>query len=554
MSDLAGLQTGVSSTGETELADFCSFASQLPGAWWSKDAAGRYVYVNPAAARSIGRPALEILGRTDAELFPKDVAAALSAHDERVRRTGENLEAFEEIPDDDGDTRHWYCAKFPLLAPDDSGARGTAGFAIDVTSVMRRARDAEAMLQQILDAMTDMVLVKGEHSRLEWANKAFLATYGMSATQLHGIIDAPFTATDHTQQYVKDDLYVFSTGRRLEIPEEPLTCHDGKVLTVHTVKVPIFDSNGQVIKTLGVSRDITDRKRMELELRHAQKLESVGRLAAGIAHEINTPIQFIGDDMHFIRKAFEDVLALCDTYQLFVQRAAGGAVSAADVAEIRDAEARAGLAFVSKNVRPALDAVQEGMTRVTTLVRALKEFGNPDQGERCEADINLELANTLSVSNNELRCVADVELDLGTLPGVLCCPGDLRQVFLNLLLNAAHSIADVCARTGQRGRIKVTTRALEDKVVVSISDTGTGIPEDLRSKIFDPFFTTKEVGKGIGQGLTMARMIVVAKHQGSLTFDTAMGVGTTFHVALPHAGETPETQGFSSPDAQGEPA
>jgi PAS domain S-box-containing protein len=486
--------------------------------------------------------------------LPKHVAAVLSAHDERVRRTGENLEVCEEVPDNDGGTRHWYSAKFPLLGPNDSGERGTAGFAIDVTSVMRRARDAEGMLEQILDAMTDMVLLKGEHSRLEWANKAFLATYGMTVTQLKGIIDAPFTAADHTQQYVKDDLYVFSTGRSLEIPEEPLTRHDGKVLTVHTVKVPIFDSNGQVKKTVGVSRDITDRKRLELELRHAQKLESVGRLAAGIAHEINTPIQFIGDEMHFIRKAFEDVMALCDEYQLFVQRAAGGAVSAADVAEIRDAEARAGLAFVCKNVRPALDAIQEGTARVTALVRALKEFGNPDQGERCEADINLELTNTLSVSNNELKCVADVELDLGTLPRVLCYPGDLRQVFLNLLLNAAHSIADVCARTGQRGRIKITTRALEDKVVVSISDTGTGIPEDLRSKVFDPFFTTKEVGKGIGQGLTMARMIVVEKHQGSLTFDTATGVGTTFHVALPLAGGTPETPGFSSPDAQGEPA
>jgi len=173
----------------------------------------------------------------------------------------------------------------------------------------------------------------------------------MSNAQLEGLIDAPFSEPDLTQQYVKDDLQVFSTGLPLEIPEEPMIRHDGKVLTCHTVKSPIFDSTGKVIKTVAVIRDITERRRLELELRQAQKLESLGPLSSGIAHEINTPIQFVNDEAHFVRKGLKGALALCELYREFVLKSERGEVTPQDIAAIRRAEADAKLSSSSTTSR-----------------------------------------------------------------------------------------------------------------------------------------------------------------------------------------------------------
>lgn len=518
------------SSADRDLLAFQSWIGRLPGAWWVKNAAGQYLYANEASARHVGVSSAEMLGRTDYDFFPKQTADALRAHDEQVLLTGEDLEVLEQLPNTDGGQRTMFSTKFLLPV---STERCTAGFAIEITKLLGEKREVEGMLQQVLDAITDMVLVKGPHSRLEWANKAFLTTYGMTNEQLRGIIDAPFIEPDVTQQYVKDDLSVFATGQPLEILEEPMVRHDGKVLTCHTVKSPIFDGRGKVIKTVAVIRDTTDRKRLELELRQAQKLESVGRLASGIAHEINTPIQFVGDQARFVRSTFDDLLKLCERYRAFVIQSEAGAVSREEIAAIHALEADADLEFALENVPSALDSILDGATRVAKLVRSMKEFGHPDGGEKTATDINRALENTVTISANEVKFVADVELDLGSVPEVGCYASELNQVFLNLIVNAAHSIGDVVANTGKRGLIKITTRVTGNDVWVSIADSGAGIPEALRPKIFESFFTTKPVGKGTGQGLAIARMIVVEKHQGSLTFDSELGSGTTFHVRIP---------------------
>jgi len=163
----------------------------------------------------------------------------------------------------------------------------------------------------------------------------------------------------------------------------------------------------------------------------------------------------------------------------------------------------------------------------------MKEFAHPDRGERDLADINRALRTTTTLCGNEIKYVAEMVLDLGDLPLVPCYVNELNQVFVNLLVNAAHAIGDVVAGTADKGKITITSRHVGDDVIVRISDTGTGIPEAVRLKIFDPFFTTKDVGKGTGQGLALARLIVVDKHQGSLTFETQIGVGTTFQIKIP---------------------
>jgi signal transduction histidine kinase len=172
---------------------------------------------------------------------------------------------------------------------------------------------------------------------------------------------------------------------------------------------------------------------------------------------------------------------------------------------------------------------------VVTIVRAMKEFAHPENKGMVPADLNKALLNTLTVARNELKYVADVETQFGDLPLVVCSLSDLNQVFVNLLVNAAHAIAEAVEGTGKRGRILIQTGQEGPMALITIADTGAGIPEGIRDRIFDPFFTTKEVGRGTGQGLAIARS-VVDRHKGTLTFESEVGKGTTFLIRLPIEG------------------
>jgi signal transduction histidine kinase len=282
-----------------------------------------------------------------------------------------------------------------------------------------------------------------------------------------------------------------------------------------------------------VTARTTELMAAEVELRHAQKLESVGRLASGIAHELNTPIQFIGDNTHFLQGAFEAFQTLLAKYRAVVDAAAAGPVNPTLVEEVRQAIEAADMEFLVEETPKSLAQTLEGVERVATIVRAMKDFAHVDRKEKSATDINRALLSTLTVARNELKYVADVETEFGDLPLVVCNIGDINQVFLNLLVNAAHAIGDVVKGTSTKGRIRVLTSLEKDNVLISISDTGSRIPEDIRDKIFDPFFTTKEIGRGTGQGLAIARSIVVEKHHGTLTFESETGKGTTFYIRLP---------------------
>jgi signal transduction histidine kinase len=208
-------------------------------------------------------------------------------------------------------------------------------------------------------------------------------------------------------------------------------------------------------------------------------------------------------------------------------------LSAKDLEGLKQQEDLADLEYLRTNVVTSIASTLDGVGRVAKIVQSMKAFAHPDRGERATADLNAALRDTLTVATNELKYVAQVETDFGKIPPVPCFVSDLNQVFLNLLVNAAHAIGDVVGKTGRLGLIRVRTYLEGSVVVIAISDTGTGIPEAVRGKIFDPFFTTKEVGKGTGQGLALARAVVVDRHGGSLIFETEMGKGTTFFVRIP---------------------
>jgi two-component system, NtrC family, sensor kinase len=208
---------------------------------------------------------------------------------------------------------------------------------------------------------------------------------------------------------------------------------------------------------------------------------------------------------------------------------------------VSDAEIDADVEYLTERVPAAFERTVDGVQRVATIVRAMREFGHPPTADLSPVDLNAVIENTLIVATSEYKYVADVTCELGELPPVLCNRGDINQVVLNLIVNAAHAIADAVGESGERGTITIRTAVEDESVRISLADTGTGIPAEIAARIYDPFFTTKAVGRGTGQGLAITRTIV-ERHDGTISFDTIAGAGTTFHIILPTHAPVPEHQ------------
>jgi signal transduction histidine kinase len=303
---------------------------------------------------------------------------------------------------------------------------------------------------------------------------------------------------------------------------------------------PVHVTDQDMTKLLVIGSDTTDRTNLETQLRQAQKLESVGQLAAGIAHEINTPTQYIGDNIRFLKDAFHDLGALVASCQQMLATAPGSNLSRDQVEQVATAVQSADTQFLLDEIPKAIEQSLEGVGRVAALVNAMKEFSHPGTKDKIHLDLNHAIQSTITVARNEWKYVADVVTDFDpSLPMVTCLAGEFNQVILNLIVNAAHAIADVVKEGAfEKGTITVQTRNSGEWVEIRIQDNGAGIPDKIRPRIFDPFFTTKEIGKGTGQGLAIAHSVIVDKHQGTIQFETELGKGTTFVIRLPHTGKT----------------
>jgi PAS domain S-box-containing protein len=279
-------------------------------------------------------------------------------------------------------------------------------------------------------------------------------------------------------------------------------------------------------------RDVSRRKQLEASLLQARKMESVGQLAAGIAHEINTPIQFIGDNIQFLQDAFEDfsvLLQLCNDMSLAVQ---AGDPTDSLLQSVKAQCEQTDLAFLREECPGAIEQSLEGIERVAKIVRAMKEFSQHSSDNFSLLDVNQAIENTLTVTANRYSELAVVETLLDPqLPQIMCFSGQINQCLLNLLSNAYEAIEDACLAGA--GRVRVRTRSVNDAIEISVEDNGGGIPEAVRDRIFEPFFTTKEVGKGTGQGLSFVYDAIVDKHGGQISSHQAAGGGTVFVVSLP---------------------
>jgi PAS domain S-box-containing protein len=521
---------------EVELGNQLSFQRSLMDAAvnpiYVQDPQGHYVSLNRAFETFLGVSIQSALGLTAREIFSEETGEFLAGKDRELLETG-GVQRFEvALEDASGRERHlvFHRARF-----DDADGRpqGIVGVATDVTDsklVEKALRDEQDVLRRIFAGIrAGIFIIEPKTMRIEDVNPVAEDLCGRSRDELIGR-----TCGDIGWRYPDGREFTDCIlAERNHVNEEMrLTRSDGRIVPI--IKTVVTAKRRGELRLFEIVFDVSDRKALERQLAIAQKLESVGELAAGIAHEINTPTQYIGDNLHFLSTAFTGLQEALAGVEAVARRLAAASGDAQALADIDAARTGADADFLLEEAPHALEQSVEGVGRVTAIVSAMKKFSHPGGEEKTAVDVNAAVENTVIVAKNEWKYVADVDLELDrTLPPVMCLPGDFNQVLLNILVNAAHAVGEKVKGTTDKGRIVIRTEADGDFLKLSVTDTGMGISEANRPKIFDPFFTTKEVGKGTGQGLAITHNIVVVKHGGSIDFESEPGVGTTFVVRVP---------------------
>jgi PAS domain S-box-containing protein len=394
----------------------------------------------------------------------------------------------------------------------------------------RMLRESGQRLDALLHNSSDMITVVGVDATVLYQAGSVCSVLGHAPSELVGTNLGDWVDPEDVPVLLSLCQTSETTGAELNFRHA-----DGGLRACEVRATSLLDHPAWVGFVLNI-RDVSQRKRLEVELRLAQKLESVGQLAAGIAHEINTPIQYVSSSMDFLDRSFADIAELHEAYAALRDVAAGAGVDPEALTRVAEAEEAADLEYLRERVPAALERSREGLERVAKIVGAMRMFGRPSTNGTASIDINAVIENTLVVAACQYKYIADVTTDLGDLPLVRSSGGDIDQVLINLIVNASHAIADVVGDSGERGAIHIRTNVEGGDAIVTITDTGGGIPAEITDRVFDPFFTTKEIGRGTGQGLSIARTIIARDH-GELTFDTRPGEGTTFTIRLPLASD-----------------
>ncbi|MDC0335857.1 PAS domain S-box protein [Pseudodesulfovibrio sp.] len=402
----------------------------------------------------------------------------------------------------------------------------------DITK-MKEAELAQSRLTAAIEQAAEMIILTDLDANITYVNPAFCTITGYTREEAIGNNPRILNSGEKDTAFYEDlwsKLTIGNTwhGRFTNIRK------DGKRYTQESTIGPIRDTVGSIIGYVGVARDISDQLISEAQLRQAQKLESIGELAAGIAHEINTPTQYVNSNMQFLADAFETYSKMLEKCQKFQESVKGGASleELKTLAEtVIDEEE---LKYLAEDIPNALTESETGLERIAEIVQSVKQLAHPGETSKSYYNLNEISRDAATVSANEWKYVTDIDFDFDEdLPSIYCLKGEVGQVLLNLIVNSAHAMNTKFKDSEEKGRIGIKTYVENENVVIEVSDNGSGMPEDVAKRAFDPFFTTKDVGKGTGQGLAITHNVVVNMHGGSIDVETEEGVGTTFTIKLP---------------------
>lgn len=390
----------------------------------------------------------------------------------------------------------------------------------------------------IFDTSPDItVLTELENGKIVRVNEPFINTLGYSSEEVLG------TSAVYLWKNPEDRMVFASRLKKKGVChnfESVFVKKDGSIL-LGMVSGKVLDLNG-IPHIIAITKDITylkesekEKERLKIELEHSKKMESIGTLAAGIAHEINSPLQFTNDNLDFIANSYEDIIRLVNTYKNLMMSCKTDEDKSSAKNTIADIERKINLEFLTKEMPDALSQTKDGLARIRKIINAMKQYTHLNNEEKKPSNVNETLENAQIITRNEWKYFAEIENRLDPdLPIINAFEAELNQVFMNLIVNAAHTINDaIDQKIIEKGKIIVKTEQKDENIIISISDNGLGIPEELKERIYDPFFTTKEVGKGTGQGLAIAHSIISDKHKGRIWFETELNKGTTFFIELP---------------------
>jgi len=515
----------------------------IPYPVFYKDLQGRFLGCNRAFETARGVSRQELTGKTVFDLLPMEEARRLDLKDRELLAAGGKETFSQAVYNPFRGVREVLINKGTFNHADGSLA-GIMTTYMDITE----QKEAEAALRQSQDLLStisqnvsDLMAIVDPAGRRLYTSPSYPAVLGYSLEELDR-----FSATDiihpEDRPLVVAALADLFGQNRPQSAEYRLRHKNGHWLCFESMANPIAHPSGRPAQALIVARDVTarraaelERKQMEVQLRHAQKLESIGSLAAGIAHEINTPTQYIGDNTSFLGGTLPGLLACMEAQHQFLLGLQARQALPAEGAEVLGRIDALDLEYLAEEVPKAIRQTLEGVARVAAIVSAMKDFSHPGGEGKVPADLNRAIESTLMVSRNEWKYLAELEQDLDPdLPPVPCFQGEVNQAILNLVVNAAHAIEEALGPhpAGNLGVIRVATRRVGQEVRISVADNGKGIPEAIRERIFEPFFTTKPLGKGTGQGLAIVHA-VAEKHGGRVTLESEPGRGATFHLFLP---------------------
>lgn len=509
------------------------------------DQDGRIQWVNKAFCDTFGYKTEEVIGRTPEFLRPEHHSPELSKELWDTVKSGAVWTGEIVNISKDGMLLTEHTTITPLFDEE-----GVLTHFIDIKQDLSQQKKLEEELRAISAAVEhtdDAIILADLEGNISYANPSFFRLFRQNAASILANplshLFAQCVTSDSGTVDSLEDVLQHGWEERLEIEDTA-----GVTMQIRMRISQVRSASGNMmgfacyLYDLGEEeRRVEERRLMEIRLRQAQKLESIGQLAAGIAHEINTPTQFVGDNLHFLGESITDLLKIATLLRNLLEQTTNGHLDAEQTEALSQILADTDLQYLEEEIPQSVKQATDGVARIGEIVKAMKEFSHPGTKDRKLANLNESLDKATTVARNEWKyyCTIDFELDPDLEP-VWCLPSEINQVFLNIIVNAAHAIRDVVkSGKAEMGLMTIRSLQLDGMVEIRVSDTGTGIPDEIRERIFDPFFTTKEVGKGTGQGLAIAYDVVVHKHGGELFCESEVGVGTTFVIRLPQ-GDCPE--------------